>query len=117
MFGYAAVLAALPTPRQSISVFGLFFLSNRGLVVPKPIADPGLEPFALAILVAIVACLLLRSYARRQLFESGRMIRIWPYVGGLLIGLTLLTALIFGAPVTFEIPELNGFNFSGGAPR
>jgi general L-amino acid transport system permease protein len=115
LFWYLAVLAALPNPRQSISLFGTFFLSNRGLVVPKPIADPGLEPFALAILVAIVACLLLRSYARRQLFESGRMIRIWPYVVGLLIGLPLLTALIFGAPVTFEIPELKGFNFSGGS--
>src|ERR1700704_2784226 len=91
LFWYLAVLGALPNPRQSISLFGTFFLSNRGLVVPKPIADPGLEPFALAILVAIVACLLLRSYARRQLFESGRMIRIWPYVVGMLIGLPLLT--------------------------
>src|SRR6266581_713365 len=53
LFWYLAVLAALPNPRQSISLFGSFFLSNRGLVVPKPIAHGGLEPFALAILVAI----------------------------------------------------------------
>ena len=59
--------------------------------------------------------LLLQRYARRQLFESGRLIKIWPYVLGLLIGLPLLTALLFGAPVTFEIPELKGFNFSGGS--
>ena len=57
LFWYLAVLAALPSPRQSISLFGRFFLSNRGLVVPKPIADAGLEPFALAILMAIVASL------------------------------------------------------------
>ena len=115
LFWYLAVLSALPNPRQSISLFGSFFLSNRGLVVPKPIAHGGLEPFALAILVAIVASLLLQRYARRQLFESGRLVKIWPYVVGLLIGLPLLTALLFGAPVTFEIPELKGFNFSGGA--
>src|SRR5881392_3052864 len=48
LFWYLAVLAALPNPRQSISIFGSFFLSNRGLVVPRPIADPGLEPFAIA---------------------------------------------------------------------
>jgi general L-amino acid transport system permease protein len=84
-------------------------------VVPKPIADPGLEPFALAVLGAIIACSLLRDYARRALFESGRVITIWPYVLGLLIGLPLLSALIFGKPVTFEIPELKGFNFSGGS--
>jgi general L-amino acid transport system permease protein len=115
LFWYLAVLAALPNPRQSISLFGSFFLSNRGFVVPKPIADPGLEPFALAILVAVVASLLLRRYARRRLFESGRLIAIWPYVVGLLIGLPLVTALVFGAPVTFEVPELKGFNFSGGS--
>src|ERR1700674_1407081 len=115
LFWYLAVLAALPNPRQSISLFGSFFLSNRGFVVPKPIANPGLEPFALAILVAVVACLLLRRYARRQLFESGRLVTIWPYVVGLLIGLPLVTALVFGAPVTFEVPELKGFNFSGGS--
>ncbi|MDB5636816.1 MAG: amino acid transporter permease [Bradyrhizobium sp.] len=115
LFWYLAVLAALPNPRQSISLFGSFFLSNRGFVVPKPIADPGLEPFAFAILVAILGSLLLRRYARRALFENGRLITIWPYVVGLLIGLPLLTSLIFGAPVTFEIPELKGFNFSGGS--
>src|ERR1700720_3941561 len=115
LFWYLAVLAALPNPRQSISLFGLFFLSNRGLVVPNPIANPGLEPFALAFLVAIVAALLLRRYARRQLFESGRLITIRPYVLGVLIGLPLVTALVFGAPVTFEVPVLKGFNFSGGS--
>src|SRR3954468_14276451 len=115
LFWYLAVLAALPNPRQSISIFGSFFLSNRGLVVPKPIADPGLDPFLIAVLVAVAAALLLRRYARRQLFESGRLVTIWLYVVGLLIGLPLLSALIFGVPVTFEIPVLKGFNFSGGS--
>src|SRR6478609_2299993 len=115
LFWYLAVLAALPNPRQSISIFDSFFLSNRGFVVPKPIAQAGLEPFALAVLVAIVASTLVQRYARRQLFESGRLIKIWPYVVGLLIGLPLLAVLLFGAPVTFEIPELKGFNFSGGS--
>src|SRR3954452_19509036 len=55
LFWYLAVLAALPNPRQSISIFDSFFLSNRGFVIPKPIGNPGLEPFALALLVAVVA--------------------------------------------------------------
>jgi general L-amino acid transport system permease protein len=115
LFWYLAVLSALPNPRQSISLFGSFFLSNRGFVIPKPIANPGFEPFAFAVLVAIVASLLLGRYARRQLFESGRLITIWPYVVGLLVGMPLVTSLVFGKPVTFEIPELKGFNFSGGS--
>ncbi len=115
LFWYLAVLSALPNPRQSISLFGSFFLSNRGFVVPKPIGNPGFEPFALAIVIAIVAALLLQRYARKQLFDHGRMIRTWPYVMGMLIGLPLVSSLLFGAPVRFEIPELKGFNFAGGS--
>jgi general L-amino acid transport system permease protein len=115
LFWYLAVLAALPNPRQSISLSGSFFLSNRGFVIPKPIANTGLEPFALAILIGVVASLLLRRYARRQLFEKGRLVTIWPYGVGLLIGLPLASSLVFGAPVRFEIPELKGFNFAGGS--
>ena len=115
LFWYLAVLGTLPNPRQSISVFGSFFLSNRGFVIPKAIGHDGLMPFVVAVVVAIVAALLLRGYARRQLFDSGKMIKIWPYAVGLLIGLPLLTMLVFGKPVTFEIPELKGFNFAGGS--
>jgi general L-amino acid transport system permease protein len=115
LFWYLAVLAALPNPRQSIAVLGSFFLSNRGLVIPKPVGEPGFEPFVFAVLIAIVAALVLWRYARWQLFQHGKLIKTWPYVLGLLVGLPLVTALIFGAPVKFEIPELKGFNFAGGS--
>ena len=115
LFWYLAVLAALPGPRQGISLFNIAFLSNRGLVIPRPVAEPGLEAFVLSIVIAVVAALLLRGYARRILFKSGNPITIWPYVIGLLIGLPALTALAFGAPLAFELPVLRGFNFAGGS--
>ncbi|MEH2627175.1 general L-amino acid transport system permease protein [Bradyrhizobium sp. AZCC 1719] len=115
LFWYLAVLAALPNPRQSISVFGSFFLSNRGLVIPKPIGEAGFEPFVVALLVAIVAAIALWRYARRQLFQSGKVIKVWPYALAMVIGLPLLSVLIFGVPVTFEVPVLRGFNFAGGS--
>src|SRR3982074_1873801 len=79
LFWYLAVLAALPNPRQSISLFGSFFLSNRGFVIPKPIGEPGFEPFVVAVLIAIVAAIGLWRYSRQQLFQSGRGIKVWPY--------------------------------------
>lgn len=115
LFWYLAVLGTLPGPRQSISLFGRFFLSNRGFVIPRPVGAGGLDAFVIAVLVAGVAALLLRAYARRQLLDSGRRVAIWPYALGLLIGLPVLAMLLFGAPVTFENPELKGFNFSGGS--
>ena len=115
LFWYLAVLGTLPNPRQSISLFGSFFLSNRGLVVPTPIPQAGLEAVAVAFLIAIVGSMVLRSYARRQLFQTGRLLTIWPYIVGMLIGLPLLASLVFGVPISFEVPQLKGFNFSGGS--
>jgi general L-amino acid transport system permease protein len=115
LFWYLAVLAALPGPRQSISLFSSFFLSNRGLIIPKPLGEPGLLPFLIALIVAIAASLALHAYARRELFLRGHVIRIWPYVIGALIGLPLITAIVFGPPVVFEVPVLKGFNFAGGS--
>jgi general L-amino acid transport system permease protein len=113
LFWYLAVLGALPGPRQSIALFGSF-LSNRGLVIPRLIPDPGLAPFMVAVVVAIVIVFGLRHFTRRLLFEKGRAITIWPYVIGLLIGLPLVAAAVFGPPFSLEVPVLKGFNFSGG---
>src|SRR6266566_1039988 len=101
LFWYLAVLAALPGPRQSISLFSSFFLSNRGLIIPKPIGNPGFEPFVVAVAIAIAAAFLLWRYSRRQLFQNGKVIRVRGYVLGLLIGLPLASVLIFGTPVSF----------------
>src|SRR5512135_3435298 len=101
LFWYLAVLGALPSPRQSISLFSSFFLSNRGLVVPTPIIHPGLKAVTIALVIAILASAMLRSYARRQLFQSGRMLTIWPYVVVMLVGLPLIASLLSGVPVSF----------------
>lgn len=135
LFWYLAVLAALPSPRQSIVLsipnlgavdlgrlwvtpfpfLDIAFISNRGLVVPRPIAGIGYEPFLIVLALGVLAALGLRIYARRALLSHGRMIRIWPWVLGLLIGLPFASLLIFGIPFTFELPQLKGFNFAGGS--
>jgi general L-amino acid transport system permease protein len=115
LFWYLAVLAVLPAPKQSISPVAGFFLNNRGMIVPTPLPQPGLDYFALAVVFALIGSLALNRYARRELYQRGRAIKIWPYVLGLFIGLPLLTVLIFGAPLSFDWPVLKGFNFVGGS--
>jgi general L-amino acid transport system permease protein len=115
LFWYLAVLAVLPAPRQSISPFAGFFLNNRGMIVPTPLPQPGLDYFALAVLLAIIGSLALNRYARRELYQRGRAIRVWPYVLALFVGLPALTVLVFGAPLSFDWPVLKGFNFVGGS--
>lgn len=115
LFWYLAVLATLPNPRQSVSILGLVFLSNRGLTVPKPVPADGYVAFLVAFGVAIAISIGLRIYARRALYDRGVSMTIWPYTLSVVIGLPLIAALVFGAPVTFEMPELKGFNFAGGS--
>ena len=102
LFWYLAVLATLPQPRQSISLLDSFFLSNRGFGLPKPIGTEAFTAFAVAVIVAIIAAVVLRIYARQQLFAKGRVIAVWPMTLGLLVGWPLLTVLVLGKPVTFE---------------
>ena len=115
LFWYLAVLAALPAPRQSLSLASGIFVNNRGVIVPTPVPQPGLEHFALAVMFAIIGSLILRRYARRELYQRGRAIKLWPWVLGLCVGLPALAVLVFGLPVSFEWPVLKGFNFVGGS--
>lgn len=115
LFWYLAVLATLPSPRQSVSLFDTVFVNSRGVIVPKPIGEAGFEPFVFAVLAAILASIVLRVYSRRRLFATGHRMTIWPWVLGMLIGLPLISTFIFGKPVTFEMPVLRGFNFATGS--
>ncbi len=115
LFWYLAVLGALPGPRQSLSPVEGVFLSNRGIVVPKPIPQDSFLIVCAAIGLAVVVALGLRGYARRALFSRGRVVTVWPYAVAALIGLPLVAIALFGAPLRFEMPVLRGFNFAGGS--
>lgn len=115
LFWYLAVLRMLPSPKQSISILDGVFLSNRGLAIPRPVGQEGLIAFAVAVAVAIIGCMVLRSHSRRSLFRTGQALVVWPYAVGLLIVLPAAAIVLFGIPFTFEMPVLKGFNFSGGA--
>jgi general L-amino acid transport system permease protein len=53
-------------------------------------------------------------HARRQLYRNGKRLTVWPFALPLLIGLPLLSIVLFGAPASFDVPVLRGFNFAGG---
>jgi general L-amino acid transport system permease protein len=115
LFWYLAVLATLPNPRQSLSIFGSIFINNRGLIVPRPVAEAGGSPFLFAVLIGAIIAIAVRVYARRRLFATGKRMSVWPYALAAIIGLPLITVLIFGKPFTWEMPVLRGFNFAGGS--
>ncbi len=54
IFWYSVVLKSLPSPKQSISVFGAVFLNTRGIVVPNPVMRDGAGWVGWAFLAGIV---------------------------------------------------------------
>ncbi|MCB1499323.1 MAG: amino acid ABC transporter permease [Bauldia sp.] len=114
VFWYRAVLSLLPAPRQAIELPFDSFLSNRGLLLPRIVAEPGAMATLVAIGVAVVAVIVLRAWAYRRQMATGQ-----PFPT-LLVGIAILILvpgvvfLATGMPVSLEYPELKGFNFVGG---
>ncbi|MCJ8143206.1 amino acid ABC transporter permease [Ancylobacter sp. A5.8] len=114
LFWYLAVLSALPGPRQSISLFGEVFLSNRGFIVPRPVFAEGTGYVVWAFGLAIVIAVFVASWSKNRLEETGRPLPTFRINLGLIVGLPLIAMALTGFPVSFEAPELKGFNFAGG---
>ncbi|PKR91290.1 amino acid ABC transporter permease [Pleomorphomonas diazotrophica] len=114
LFWYKAVLSVLPGPRQGLMLPFSINLSNRGLTMPRPIVGEGFGLVMWALLVAVVAAWALARWARRRQAATGQSFPVIRASLGIVIGLPLVVFLILGAPLTFELPELKGFNFVGG---
>lgn len=113
-FWYFAVLRALPSARDSLSFGEVLFLNVRGLYLPEPLFESGFGLIPATFLVAIVASVILVVWNKRRHEATGkRLPAIWISLA-LIFGLPLLVLLGTGVPVTWDVPELRGFNFRGG---
>ncbi|MBD3845493.1 ABC transporter permease subunit [Bosea sp. SSUT16] len=114
LFWYFGVIAALPAPRQSIGLFGVAFLNNRGLTIPLP---DGMDNLRIAGLI-ILACVL--AYAAFHVWARKRQERTGLHAPTLRVGLVLLLAvpvlaLTWAVLATrWDVPVLRGFNYRGG---
>ena len=113
-FWYFAVLRPLPGPKQSIEMFGVMFLNNRGLSAPKAIYEDGFGLIVGAFVIAIIVIVFLRHWAHKRQDETGQQFPVFLSSLGILIGLLLLAAVFTGFPMTWEHPILKGFNYQGG---
>ncbi|WP_407730147.1 amino acid ABC transporter permease [Pseudomonas helleri] len=114
LFWYFAVFLSMPGPRNSHNVNDTFFVSSRGLNMPAALAADGFWPFACSVLLALVAVGLMVRRANQHFEATGQLFhKFWAGLGLLLV-IPGACALIFGAPLQWEMPELKGFNFVGG---
>ncbi|AJQ92940.1 amino acid ABC transporter permease [Gynuella sunshinyii] len=113
-FWYFAVLRPLPKPKAAIDWFDSIFLSNRGLYMPKPIFESGFGLIWAALIVAIIGIFFMRRWAKKRQEKTGEQFPVLLTSLGIIIGMPLLAAIITGFPMSWDFPELKGFNFKGG---
>lgn len=111
---YFGVLRLLPSPRQSVKIEGVMLLNNRGLFVPRPVPEPTFWLSVAALAAGIVATILVARWAKARQMKTGQPFHtVWAGVG-LIVGLPVLTFLVTGLPLSFDIPELGTFRPKGG---
>ena len=104
-FWYFAALRALPLTVDSINFYDISFLNVKGWYVPRFIWT-NFSVFFYSIIAAIISIIFVSRYSRKQRDEFGKQLPTFYISIGLLIGLPLLTFLIGGVSLSFEIPEL-----------
>ena len=113
-FWYFAVLRALPKPKQSLELADSFFLNNRGLFIPDPVFGEGGTIILYSFIAAILISIGIAIWSKQRQNKTGQTFPVFYSSIGLLISFVFLSMLATGFPVTFDYPELKGFNFKGG---
>lgn len=114
IFWYAVFYDSLPSPRQALEPFPGFFLCNRGLAFAVPVSHPAHVYMGIAFIIGCIGIFFLRMWAKKRQDLTGKIFPIFTSGVSVLIGFPLIAWLGFGAPTAMSIPELSGFNFSGG---
>lgn len=111
---YALVLKPLPGVKGALNIFDSIFISNRGIQMPHPNFGPGAWVGLLALAVALVGTWLFRKRARKTQEETGRITPVWLISIPIIAASPFIGLLLAGWPLSFDYPELKGFNFAGG---
>ena len=111
---HGIIVTSLPRPKSAIDVGGTFFLSNRGFFVPSPQFEPAFWAVFIALLVAVAFTIGFSRYAHKVQDQTGKHLPVFWINLGAIIGLPLIVYFIAGMPLTWQIPELKGFNYAGG---
>ena len=106
LFWYFAVLQALPSARQSLSLGEALFLNIRGLYMPKPIFESGSWLIGAAAILAVVLSIGVYIRAKNRQKVTGLQTPTTRIILGLCIGLPAVAYFIMGMPISADYPVI-----------
>ena len=104
-FWYYAALRALPLPEKANAWFGVTYMTVKGYYIPSMVWE-NLNVFLYCGLAAMISIIFLRNYANNLRDNKGKQIPVLLYSLAILIILPLLSFLIGGVSLEFELPQL-----------
>ncbi len=118
---YAIMTESMPQPRDfreggaaTLKLFDTLAITNRGIYIPKPVWGDNSMILVGVFLLSIVGAIAYRRYAKKLLFDTGRLLpMVWPALLVLIVPV-VLAFFVLGRPVSLSYPVLGGFNFQGG---
>ena len=116
VFWYIAVLLQLPRLADSIMVFDLAFLSNRGLALPWAQTEDGFGIWLIFLAVAAVAAVVVRLWRGRRQERTGQPSYPNWLALGTFVAIALVGFAVAGGPLSPDRPEIGerGFSYDGG---
>ena len=117
-FWYYAALRALPLPQDAEPLLGVSYMTIKGFYVPAMVWN-NLNIFLYSLILSIIAIIIVRTYAKRLQENEGKQLPVIYISLGLIILLPLLSFIIGGVTLSFELPVLKqlsitSFTYEGG---
>ena len=114
-FFYALFYEFFPGPRQALNPLPGLFISNRGVDYAIPATHEAYGWMFWAFALACILTFFIHRWAVKRQEKTGEQFPLFWLGLVLLAGFPILVWILFGAPTEMNIPELQGFNFKGGA--
>ena len=108
------MLRTLPSPRESWSAGEVAFLNIRGMYLPQPLFGDAFNVVTWVFILAVIATICIARWAKKRQDETGKQFKLFRVAFALTCVLPLMVFFLIGAPLTWDIPKLQGFNFRGG---
>lgn len=111
---YLGVFTLLPRPRDSVILGEVFVLNNRGFYMPAPVPEAGFGLVMSVFAATIAFSIGLIRWSQLRQDRTGKPFPALMVSAATVVFLPLLVFLAMGAPLGWDIPVLQGFNFRGG---
>jgi general L-amino acid transport system permease protein len=111
---HGVLVHTLPIPKKAIVVGEGAFLTNRGFFLPKPEYEPLFWIVAALIVAGIIFAYFFKKHATQVQEQTGKIYPVFWICLAAIVGVPFLVYFLLGSPITWNIPELKGFNYKGG---